>query len=276
MKGLPSVAPWASVAFSAGLFALSVSGFKDVKHPRMESEIRVALPLFAQVAMTGGDRFLAANLGAVRAQITDTSNMQRDEYKVLALVQQDAAWLNPYHEDNYYSAAAILPWYGQVDAAQTILRRAAQARYYDYQPSLFYAFHRLHFYRDPVGASAWLRQAAPRLPDEQQRLVMEDLAARWVGKANDLEVAIRIVESMAQQARRKDFQEYLFQRVVRLRGLLALRNAAENYRQKTGNNPQTLQQLVASGILKSLPVDPFGVGFELDAKGIPVVRGERS
>lgn len=276
MKGLPSVAPWGALVLAAGLFALSVNGFKDVKHPRMESEIRVALPLFAQVAMTGGDRFLAANLGAVRAQITDTSKMQRDEYKVLALVQLDAAWLNPYHEDNYYSAAAILPWYGQVDAAQRILRRAAQARYYDYQPSLFYSFHRLHFYRDPVGASAWLRQAAPRLPDERQRLVMEDLAARWVGKANDLEVAIRIVESMAQQARRKDFQEYLLQRVVRLKGLLTLRNAAENYRQKTGNNLQTLQQLVASGTLKSLPVDPFGVGFELDEKGIPVVRGEHS
>lgn len=276
MKGLQSVAPWAALVLAAGLFALSVSGLKEVKHPRMESEIRVALPLFAQVAMTGGDRYLAANLGAVRAQITDTSKMQRDEYKVLALVQQDAAWLNPYHEDNYYSAAAILPWYGQVKGAQAILRRASLARYYDYQPSLFYAFHRLHFYRDPVGASAWLRQAAVRLPDEQQRLVMEDLAARWVGKANDLEVAIRIVEGMAQQARRKDFQEYLSKRVVRLRGLLDLRNAAENYREKTGKAPQALQHLVTSGFLKSLPVDPFGVGFELDAKGIPVVRGDRS
>lgn len=268
-------APYGALVLSAALFAFSVSGLKTVKHIRLESEIQVALPLFAQVAMTGGDRFLAANLGAVRGQITDTSKMARDEFKVLSLVQQDAAWLNPYHEDNYYSAAAILPWFGQADGAQNILRRASQARYFDYQPALFYAFNRLYFYRDPVGASEWLRQAAPRLPDEQQRLVMEDLAARWVGKASDLEVAIRIVENMAQQARRKDFQDYLLKRAGRLKALLVLRNAAKRYAEINPQPLQKLEQLVSSGVIKSLPADPLGEGFALSSKGVPIIKGER-
>lgn len=275
MRLFRSAAPWGALVFSAALFAFSVSGLKELKHARLESEIRVALPLFAQVAMTGGDRYLAANLGAVRGQITDTSKMVRDEYKVLSLVQQDAAWLNPFHEDNYYSAAAILPWYGEFDGAQKILRRASQARYFDYQPALFYAFNRLYFYRDPVGASEALRQAAPRLPDEQQRLIMEDLAARWVGKASDLEVAIRVVESMAQQARRKDFQDYLLKRVGRLKALQVLRNAAKRYAEISPLPLQKLEQLVSSGVIKSLPEDPLGQGFALSSKGVPIVKGER-
>lgn len=252
------------------LFLLAVNELRPQVRKQASSEIEVALPLFVQVFMAGGDRFLAANLGNVRALIADTARMQPDQYKVLAKVQVDASWLNPAHEDNYYIAAAIMPWNGQVEPAQTILRRASIARPFDYQPSFLYAFNLLQFKGDAAAASAWLRSAALKLTDDDERLLMENFAARWLDRTEDLEVAAAVVESMAKQAKRKDFRVYLQQRAQRLRDLLALRKAAAAFRTRTGEVPRSLDQLVSGGFMAALPVDPFGFGYALDAEGIPV------
>jgi hypothetical protein len=270
----PTLIRWLLLLLGVLLFAATSTSLRQQKRVDASAEIQVALPLFVQVVMAGGDRFLAANLGAIRALITETARMQPDEYKILGRVQADASWLNPAHEDNYYIASAILPWNGQLDAAQTVLRRASLARPFDYQPTFFYAFNLLHFKGDVAGASEWLRRAAPKLADDE-RLIMENFAARWLDRADDLGLAINVVEAMAEQAKRRDFRNYLLQRAQRLRDLLALRRAADAYRQRTGQPPQSLEQLVGAGMLGALPVDPFGIGYSLDARGIPVFGGNK-
>lgn len=261
------------VALVAGalLFVAMTSALRAHKRTDASAEIQVALPLFVQVFMAGGDRFLAANLGSIRALITETAKMQPDEYRVLAKVQVAASWLNPAHEDNYYIAAAILPWSDEYEAAQIILRRASLARPFDYQPSFYYAFNLLHFQKDAAGASAWLRRAAEHLQDDEERLTMENFAAIWLDRANDLGTAIAVVESMAKQAKRKDFRNYLLLRAQRLRDLQMLRAASETYRKESGGPLVSLDQLVTTGRLDSLPIDPFGVGFSLDADGTPML-----
>jgi hypothetical protein len=255
------------------LFVVASVSLRQQKRINATAEIEVALPLFVQVGMAGGDRFLAANLGAIRALITETARMQPDEYKILAKVQVDASWLNPAHEDNYYIASAILPWSGQLDAAQIILRRASLARWFDYQPAFYYAFNLWHFKGDAAGASEWLRIAAAKLPDGDERLTMENFAARWLDKTDDLGLAIAVVESMARQAKRKDFRNYLLQRAQRLRDLLVLRQAADRFLQQSGRPAQSLDQLVSAGLVAALPVDPFGFGYSLDTRGVPVFGG---
>ena len=270
----PALIRWFLLLLGVLLFAASSMALRQHKRVDASAEIQVALPLFVQVVMAGGDRFLAANLGAIRALITETARMQPDEYKILGRVQMDASWLNPAHEDNYYIASAILPWNGQLDAAQTVLRRASLARPFDYQPAFYYAFNLLHFNGDAAGASDWLRRAAPKLADDE-RLIMENFAARWLDKTDDLGLAIAVVESMATQAKRRDFRNYLLQRAQRLRDLLALRQAADAYRHRNGQPPQLLEQLVGAGLLGKLPVDPFGIGYSLDARGIPIFGGNK-
>lgn len=263
---------WFFAMVFAAVFVISAERLKTVPRQSVTLELQVALPLFVQVFMTAGDRYLAANLAAIRALVVTTDKMRPEDYRILAKVQQDASWLNPAHEDNYYTAAAILPWNGELDAAQTILARASQARYFDYQPAFYYAFHLLHFKADAAGASAWMRAAAEKLPNDDERLIMQNLAARWMDRAQDLDLAIRIVEAMAEQARRKDFRAYLEQRVTRLRALKALRAAAERYRERFDRPLVKLDDLVDAGLLKAIPPDPFGFGFELNKQGQLVLR----
>ena len=264
--------PGLAALLAATLFVATSERLKSVPRQTVSVEMQVALPLFVQVFMTLGDRYLAANLAAIRALVVATDKMQPDEFKILAKVQKDVAWLNPAHEDNYYIAFAILPQYGELDAAQTVLARATRARFFDYQPAFFYGFNLWYYKHDPAGAAAWMREAAKKLPDPDQSLTMQNLAARWMDKAQDTELAIRVVEAMAKEARRKDFRVYLETRVVRLRQLHQLRIAAAAYRERFGESLSNLQKLVDSGILPALPKDPFGFGFEFDQQGEIVLR----
>jgi hypothetical protein len=253
-------------------FIASTQRLKPLPRQTVAVEMQVALPLFVQVFMAAGDRFLAADIAAIRALVVSTEKMKPEDYAVLAKVQKDVSWLNPAHEDNYYIAFAILPQYGELDAAQTILARASRVRFFDYQPAFFYGFNQWYYKHDPAGAAAWLREAALKLPDPDQQLTMQNMAARWVDRASDTELAIRVVEALAKEARRPDFRKYLETRVLRLRQLQQLRSAAQTYRERFGKPVPDLQTLVASGILPTLPQDPFGFGFGFDKQGDIVLR----
>lgn len=267
---------WLVAVAAATVFVLSAQHFKQTPRQNVNVEMQVALPLFVQVAMAGGDRYLAANIAAVRALWVDNFKMQRDEFKILAKVQDDVSWLNPGHEDNYYIAAAILPWSGEVDAAQRILARATAVRRFDYQPAFYYGFNLLHFKGDAAGASAWMREAAEHLPEGDNRVQMQNLAAIWLDKVDDLQLAIGIVEAMAKQASRGDFRRYLDMRVTRLKMLRELRTAAASYQQSFGHSITTLSDLVDSKLVVQLPQDPFGFGFAIDKQGKIVLRNSPS
>lgn len=272
MRSGISVRLGVSIMLAAAIFVLTSEYLKSAPRQSVRSELQVALPLFVQVFMSMGDRNLAANIASIRALVVETQKMTPDEFAILAKVQEDIAWLNPGHEDNYYIAAAILPWVGQVDAAQHVLARASVARRYDYQPAFYYGFNQLHFRNDAAGASAWLREAAEHLPDGPNKIQMQNLAAIWMDKAPDIDTAIKVVEALAEQSKRQDFKRYLEMRVQRLQTLKALRVAASSYRQQHGRPPTALQDLVATGHLAVLPDDPFGFGYDIDTQGEIILR----
>lgn len=269
-----SLRPLIALLLGSLIFVLAQTQLQRVKRVQVLAEIAVSLPVFIQVVMAGGDRYLAAQWASIRALVTETARMGQEDFRVLAEVQTDASWLNPAHEDNYYIAAAILPWEGQVEAAQTILRRATLARFYDNQPPFYYAFNLVHFYNNGLAAAEWLRQAATRLPNPDERLVLENFAARWLDRSEDIDLAARILESMAAQAKRKDFSDYLRLRGQRLRDLAMLRRAADTYVQRFGRPAGALADLASSGLINRLPADPIGFGFAIDGNGKPIFAGK--
>lgn len=252
-------------------YFLSVRVLSEHRHKDISDELRVALPRFVQVLMTGGDRFLAANVSSIRAIIAAPEKMAADDFHIQARLQQDAAWFNPSHEDNYYVAAAILPWYNELDAAQAVLQRASDARRFDFQPPFYYAFNLYHFKRDPAAAAEVLVKAAPHIRSENNRITMENLAIVWTERGYEPSRALRIVEASAASARSGGFKSYLLLRAKRLRGLLALQAAAEKFKRERQRPLRDINELVQAGFIDSLPQDPFGFGYGLDANGVPIL-----
>lgn len=261
--------PLALVAF--GFYALVIPGLYERPRPPLSPEMEVAMPRFVQVLMAVGDRYLAANLAGFRALVVSTETMKADNYRILGIVQSDAAWLNPAHEDNYYLAAAILPWAGEVAAAQYILRQASDARPFDPGPPFFYGFNEMHFFRRVTEGAQWLLVAARHASDEMEQIQLQEMAAAWVAHGEDRELAIRLHRAMARETRHKSFARYLEKRAVRLENLLLLERALVRYAEVTGRAPERLQQLVDASILPAIPADPFAEAYVLDPGGRPGV-----
>ena len=253
-------------------YSISLQRLSSLPRGAAAPELLISLPRFAQVLLAGGDRYLAANLSGFRVLIADTGRMGREDYAVQGRLQSDIAWFNPAHEDNYYIAAAILPWNGQLDAAQYVLRQASDARTFDWYPLFHYGFLFYHFRKDPATGAQWLLKGVPRVKDQQDEWALQNVAAQWIEKGYQTANAAGLVEAMASDARPGAFRNYLQVRAGRLRDLATLQSAVAMFRQRYGKDVERLDELVSSGLIAELPKDPLGLGFGLDASGWPILN----
>ena len=119
----------------------------------------VAAPI--QVVLYGGDRFLAADIEAIRASAT-AMDIGQINLRYLVRAQNVASELNPCHEDNYYTANALLTSAGGEKQAAEILNRAIDCRFWDEMPPFYLGFNQHFFHRDYEAASRNLELAASR------------------------------------------------------------------------------------------------------------------
>ncbi|MDA7085155.1 hypothetical protein PH586_01970 [Pseudomonas sp. SA3-5] len=256
------VAVWA-------LFAWASLQLRDAPRLDQQSVLRVRLPIPVQLAYAGGDPYLAANLNVFRSLMVDARISEGETYRVQGQLQADASFFNPRHEDNYYVASAILPWNGQVEAAQRVLLRAAQSREWDMWPAFFYAFNAMYFERDMARAGHWAEVAAQR--DTSNADSLRAMAAKWYERGDDPQMALNILKAMREQSRDANFRALLQARMARLEGLQALRVAAAAYRAEHGAPPSRLEELLGYGGLPALPQDPLQLGYALSDDGQPVL-----
>lgn len=254
------------------IYSLGVASLYERPRGEVGGELQVVLPRFVQVVLAAGDRFLAGNIGSFRSLVASTERMDAQDYRVLATLQQDVSWLHPAHEDNYYVAAAILPWNGQLEAAKYILARASDARPFDWQPPFYYGFNAWYFGKDPVAGAEWLVRASNHSQDEIVRIHLQQLAARWVAQGGDRSLAMRFHREMARNTRHKAFASFLEKRALRLEAILMLETAVESFRKATGGSPRTLSEIVDAGYLNAIPVDPFGMKFVISGDGMVLLE----
>lgn len=261
---------WKGYAVLLAAFAtFFLSTRLSLKSPRESvlEEMHVALPPIAQLIMWGGDQYAAAHFSAVRALVTPTDGLTPDQFRIMGLVQRQAARFNPYHEDNYFTGAAILPWFGEAKAASEIVGRAANARSFDPYPSYQYAFILYYFFKDSISAADWLRKAAQSTTVEEESIMFTQMAAAWLQRASDSSAAGQMLRRMAAQSRYPQLRAALLKRADRMDVLAQLRAAVEKYVEIKGALPSALDDLVASGVIAQVPADPLGRGFVLTPEG---------
>src|SRR5690606_36155627 len=95
-------------------------------------------------ALYGGDRFLAANMEAIRLSATAVAQRPADMH-YLVRAQAVVAWRHTCHEDNYYLANGLLTWGGAVAEGNEVLRKAVDCRFWDGIPPFFYGVNLAFF-----------------------------------------------------------------------------------------------------------------------------------
>ncbi|WP_256681176.1 hypothetical protein [Pseudomonas sp. IC_126] len=221
---------------------------------------RVVIPAPLLVALNGGDRFLAANLETMRLAATGLDDRGVDtDYLVRA--QREVARLNACHEDNYYLANGLLTWGGAVEEGNEVLRAAVECRFWDEFPPFFYGINLSFFQRDNEEAARMLEIGAQRSTDNaaaMQKLAVMLRAEQFA----DERLALNYLIQQRDSSPDPKLEDMLDKRVVRLQGLIQLREAQRQYEGEHGSLTD-LQLLVDRGILDQLPVDPLRLGYEL-------------
>ncbi|QNH05883.1 hypothetical protein HNQ27_00055 [Pseudomonas sp. B11D7D] len=229
--------------------------FRDVA---VEDRVVVSAPVLT--ALYGGDRFLAANMEAIRLSATAVDQGRADIH-YLVRAQVVVAQLNACQEDNYYLANGLLTWGGAVAEGNEVLRRAMSCRFWDGIPPFFYGVNLAFFEKDKTQAVQALELSAERWPENAVTLRRMAIMLRAEALANE-RVALNYLMQQRDTTHDPKLREMLDKRVVRLQGLIDLRAAQRRYEE--AHAPlQDLQQLVDSGEMATLPQDPLRLGYEL-------------
>jgi len=221
---------------------------------------RVVIPAPLLVALHGGDRFLAADLETMRLAATGMDDRGVDT-GYLIRAQREVARLNPCHEDNYYLANGLLTWGGAVEEGNQVLHAAVECRFWDEVPPFFYGINLSFFQHNNEEAARVLEIGAER--STQNAAAMRKLAVMLRAEQfADERLALNYLIQQRDSAADPKLQDMLDKRVIRLQGLIALREAQRRYEQEHG--PLTsLDQLIEQHMIESLPTDPLRLGYEL-------------
>ena len=226
--------------------------------PVIEGRVVIAAPVL--LVLFGGDRFIAANLETMRLAATGVDWGQVDT-GYLIRAQQEVAELNPCHEDNYYLANGLLTWGGAEREGTEVLRRAMHCRFWDELPAFFYGFNQAFFNKNIAEASHALELAAQRSSGNAagfRKLAIMLQAESFA----DEKLALDYLTQQRDAASDPRLRAMLDKRVIRLRGLVVLRQAKRLFEKRNGALT-SLEQLVEFGLLPALPEDPLRLGYEL-------------
>ncbi|MDZ7662339.1 hypothetical protein [Thiohalophilus sp.] len=252
----------ASILFALIFFFGNITGPGDISRTEHSLEGQVVITAPVQLLIFAGDRFLAANLEAIRsATITldDSNDRERAVYRLRS--HRVVAQLNPCHEDNYYMGNAVLTWGGMEEAGNDLLQRATECRFWDEYPPFFLGFNQYFFFHNIEEAQNELEKAAKRSTNNSS--VFRKLAIMInAEEMNDEQMAINYLSNEIRTAQDPKLREMLEKRLVRLQGLVTLRKAQNTYEEETGESLDNPKQLITQGILHNFPQDPLNLGYE--------------
>lgn len=184
---------------------------------------------------------------------------ENDWIGVYNLFKQSLA-LDPYFFQTCYYIQATLPWEAKMpQKAVELLEISRKHRYWDWQPGFYAGFDYCHFLNDNLTASKILMETATR-PNAPALLGL--LGARLAQKGGKAEAGIIFLQAMYKNTDNKETRRQITVRLDALKGVLNIEKAIEKFISKFGHSPQSLDELVETGIVAQLPKNPYKKYFD--------------
>lgn len=186
------------------------------------------------------------------------------DYPTMSRVIHGAVRLDPYNMDAYYFAQAMLVWdSGAYRIANELLVYGMKYRTWDWYLPFFAGFNSAYFLKEYDDAAKFYKKAA-ELSGEP---LFAGLAGRYMQKSGQTELAIAYLSAMARSAKNPSIIKSYKTRLEAFKGVRAIETARDSFVKRTGHNPTSPEDLVKSGDLVRIPVDPYGGRFYILADG---------
>ncbi len=227
--------------------------------------VRVISFQFKEIAADYAFLSVLTYLGGTRPQ-RDTHRYLPEQYKWVHDTLINAIALEPYFMDPYYILNSALIWDRyRVEEVNEFIAKGADKRTWDSMLPFFAGFNYYYFLDDGVKSFYYLKQASQRAGGIP---FYDSLAARVAYKANRTEFAISYLEEQIKQTEIKGQKDdNLSLRLNALKAVREIEIAVESYKKLFNAMPTTISGLIKSGLLKTVPKDPYGGMFYLDHDG---------
>jgi len=226
----------------------------------IDDSVVISAPV--QALLTGGDRFLAADLESIRSAVQISATQSSESlYRIRA--HKVISQLNPCHEDNYYLGNALLTWGGAVADGNNLLLAATECRYWDHVPPFFYAMNAYFFLKDIPKAQHYLEIAAQRSSKDSASLRKTAIMIA-ADEIKDTQLARAYLMQEYNRATDNNLRIMLQKRIARLDGLIFLRDAQARFEAKYHHFLTNPSDLIVKGIIEAFPADPLGLGYQFE------------
>ncbi len=183
--------------------------------------------------------------------------------------------LDPRHGYAYQTGGIVLSAQLRLEESDAILEKGMEPGRPDWWTYPFYLAFNDYFYRGDYASAARWAEIAARTPGASTHIA--HLAMALEVKRGDPAEAVRFLDALLAGATDESTVEALTQQ--RKLALLQLHfatldRAVAAYRERHGRPPPRLDALVTDGLLPSLPQDPFGGAFSIDAAGTVTSTGK--
>lgn len=173
--------------------------------------------------------------------------------------------LDPRFWDPYILAITTYPWdAGMTKETITLLKKAAEARPEDHRPFFYIWFLYYQFEQNLDAATKYIKLASVK---QNAPSYYSTLAARMdLYSGHTLRGAL-FLEDIYNQTSSQSQRKRLKKRIEALKRIAFLEEKTKDYVEKFKIKPKELQDLVRGGIIKAIPVDPYGGTFYINKEG---------
>ena len=178
--------------------------------------------------------------------------------------------LDPMYEYAYEAGGTVLAELAmRVDLSNRLLEKGVGPNPDSWRIPFRLGFNHFFHLDDHLAAAKYMAQAA-KVPGEfpvGPPAYTARLASRLYVQGRNPDVALEFLDAMLQQTTDEAVRDQLQRRMKRIRlerDLQVLEQAVQNYTQINGKHPNTLSDLVMSGVLTSMPNEPYGGTYLLD------------
>lgn len=259
--------------FLVSSYALIFPSFEKARKNVLMGEVKgFNLPPLVIKFMAFEFKSIAADLHYVRAsqfyggRVNRLADATRDDWAWLYTNLWIATELDPYFQDPYYLGNAFLTWdAGLYVQANKLLKKGMDARTWDWTLPFYIGFNKFYFLNEPKEAADYLLKAYERpgaIP------YLPNLAARLYQREGRTQAALAFLVNFWENERDEKLKKSYEIRIDALRKILSLEKAVVMYKEKNGKQPEKLEELVKTGLIKEVPKDPYGGTFYIRGDGV--------
>lgn len=269
-----SLSPWTEVVLAtmtAGLLLSAIVGLqydldkRNTQSTRVE-ELRLLPRGEVMKPALLGYHHLGADIIWLRIiQVIGEQKAGAKDYEWLAHALDVLTTLDPQYVYAYEAGGTVLTELAsRVDLSNQLLDKGIQANPLAWRLPFFLAYNYFFYLDDYVRAADYMSQAA-RLPGHPA--FVPELAARLYVEGRNPTFALRYLEAMIRETQEEQGRAVLekrYKEVLVEWHIQVLDRAVQQYVEKAGTPPPTLNDLVTQGLLTDLPKEPFDGEYQLD------------